>query len=47
MGRGRAITVAGTADTASVTTKAKELIEYARRHGFKREELIALITRLP
>jgi GntR family transcriptional regulator len=47
MGRGRAITVAGSPDTASVTTKAKELVEYARHHGYKREELIALITRLP
>jgi GntR family transcriptional regulator len=47
MGRGRAITVAGNADTGSVTTKAKELVEYARHRGYKREELIALITRLP
>jgi GntR family transcriptional regulator len=47
MGRGRAITVRGDADTGSVTTKAKELIEYARHRGYKREELIALITRLP
>jgi GntR family transcriptional regulator len=47
MGRGRAITVRGDADTGSVTTKAKELIEYARHRGYKREELVALITRLP
>ncbi len=47
MGRGRAITVTGNADTGSVTTKAKELIEYARHRGYAREELIALITRLP
>jgi GntR family transcriptional regulator len=47
MGRGRAITVTGDADTGSVTTKAKELLEYARHRGYKREELIALITRLP
>jgi GntR family transcriptional regulator len=47
MGRGRANTVTGNADTGSVTTKAKELIEYARHRGYKREELIALITRLP
>ena len=47
MGRGRAITVTGNADTGSVTTKAKELLEYARHRGYKREELIALITRLP
>jgi GntR family transcriptional regulator len=47
MGRGRAIIVTGNADTGSVTTKAKELLEYARHRGYKREELIALITRLP
>jgi hypothetical protein len=47
MGRGRAITVTGSSDTASVTTKAKELLEYARHRGYKREELITLITRLP
>lgn len=47
MGRGRAITVTGNAAAGSVTTKAKELLDYARHHGYKREELIALITRLP
>jgi GntR family transcriptional regulator len=46
MGRGRAITVTGNTDSGSVTTKARELIEYARHRGYKREELIALITRL-
>jgi GntR family transcriptional regulator len=47
MGRGRAITVTGNSDTAAVTTKAKELLEYARHRGYKRDELITLITRLP
>lgn len=47
MGRGRAITVTGNPDTASITTKARELLEYARHRGYKRDELIALITRLP
>jgi GntR family transcriptional regulator len=47
MRRGRAITITGNAETGSVTTKAKELIEYARDRGYKREELVALITKLP
>jgi GntR family transcriptional regulator len=46
MGRGRAITVTGGPEVGSVTTKARELIEFARRNGYQRDELVALITRL-
>jgi GntR family transcriptional regulator len=46
MGRGRAIRVTGSADRGAVIAKTKELIEFARRHGYRRDELIALLYRL-
>jgi GntR family transcriptional regulator len=46
MGRGRAIRVTGSADRGAVIAKTKELIEFARRHGYRRDELIALMHRL-
>ncbi len=46
MGRGRDIRVTGTAERGAVTTKTKELIDYARSRGYHRDELIALIHRL-
>ncbi len=47
MGRGRAIRVTGTPERGAVVAKTKELIDFARRHGYQREELIAMIYRLP
>jgi GntR family transcriptional regulator len=47
MGRGRAIRVTGDAEAGAVTTKAKELVEFARERGYRRDELVALIARLP
>ena len=46
MGRGRAIRVTGSPDRSAVIGKTKELIEFARRHGYRRDELIALLYRL-
>lgn len=46
MGRGRAIRVTGSAERGAVIAKTKELIEFARRHGYRRDELIALVHRL-
>ena len=46
MGRGRAIRVTGSADRGAVIAKTKELIEFARRPGYRRAELIALLYRL-
>ena len=46
MRRGRAITVAGSAETSVLTTKTLELIDLARRQGYQRDELVALIHRL-
>jgi GntR family transcriptional regulator len=47
MGRGRAIRVTGGPDRGAVVAKTKELISFARRHGYRRDELIALMYRLP
>ena len=47
MGRGRAIRVSGDADRGAVIARTKELIAFARRHGYRREELAALIQELP
>jgi GntR family transcriptional regulator len=46
MGRGRAIRVTGGPEHGAVITKTKELIEFARRHGYRRDELAALVQRL-
>jgi len=45
--RGRGITVSGSPESGAVVTKARELIEFARGHGYRREELARLIESLP
>jgi GntR family transcriptional regulator len=47
MGRGRAIRVTGSPERGAVIARTKELLEFARHHGYRREELIALMYRLP
>src|ERR1700722_12926342 len=46
MGRGRAITVAGTPERGAVLTKMKELVDLGRRSGFRRDELVAMMQQL-
>jgi len=41
--RGRGITVAGGVERTAVITKTRELVQFARRHGYRRDELISLI----
>jgi DNA-binding transcriptional regulator YhcF (GntR family) len=41
--RGRGITVAGTPERIVVLSKVHELVELARRHGYRREEIIQMI----
>jgi GntR family transcriptional regulator len=41
--RGRGITVAGTPERGAVVQQAKELVEFARRHGYRLEELVEII----
>ena len=45
--RGRGVTVAGTPERTAVLEKARELIVIGRRHGYRREELLALLEGLP
>jgi GntR family transcriptional regulator len=45
--RGRGITVAGTPQRGAVLARARDLIEFARHHGFARDELIQIIQSLP
>jgi GntR family transcriptional regulator len=44
--RGRGVTVAGTPQQGAVLTRARELLEFARRNGYRREELIELMETL-
>jgi GntR family transcriptional regulator len=45
--RGRGVTVAGRPERSIVSAQAQELVALARRFGFGREELVALIQDLP
>lgn len=44
--RGRSVTVVGTPDHSLVITRARELLDLARTHGYNRSELVALIQTL-
>jgi GntR family transcriptional regulator len=44
--RGRGVTVIGTPQQGVVHEQARELVELARRHGYRRDELIRLIETL-
>jgi len=44
--RGRGITVAGTSERGAVVARAKELVVFARRQGYRRDELIRIIETL-
>jgi GntR family transcriptional regulator len=44
--RGRGISVAGTPAQGAVVQKARELIAFARRHGYRVDELVQLINDL-
>ena len=46
-GRGRGITVAGTPQKGAVLKKVRELVEFARHHGYRRDEVIQMIESLP
>ena len=41
--RGRGITVADSPERGAVVAQAKELVRFARRHGYRLEELVRLI----
>jgi GntR family transcriptional regulator len=44
--RGRGISVAGSAERGAVVARARELVEFARRNGYRREDLVRLIERI-
>ena len=44
--RGRGISVVGTPARGAVLSKAKELVELGRRHGYGSEDLAKLVRRL-
>jgi GntR family transcriptional regulator len=41
--RGRGITVTGTPERGAVVQRAKELVDFARHHGYRTDELIEII----
>jgi GntR family transcriptional regulator len=45
--RGRGITVAGTAEKGAVIHRVRELIEYCRLQGYRRDDVIQIIEGLP
>jgi GntR family transcriptional regulator len=45
--RGRGVTVAGTPERTAVLEQARLLLAVARRHGYRRDELVAMIESLP
>jgi len=45
--RGRGITVTGTPQRGAVLQQARDLVDFARKNGFRRNEVIALIEGLP
>jgi len=44
--RGRGVTVAGTPEDGAVLARARELLQFARKHGYRQEELIRMIQGL-
>jgi GntR family transcriptional regulator len=47
MGRGRSIRVTGQPDRAAVSLKLKELVDVARAHGYRRDDLIFMLQEFP
>ncbi len=45
--RGRGVTVAGTPEKSAVLSRVRELIDFARKQGYQRDEVIDMIEALP
>ena len=45
--RGKGITVAGTAERSAVMGRIRDLVEFCRLQGYRRDEVIAMIESLP
>lgn len=46
MGRGRTIRVTGTPEQGAMVDRVRDLVEFSRRQGYRREELIGLVEQL-
>lgn len=46
-GRGKGITVTGTPQRSAVMGRVQELVDFARQHGYRRDEIIDMIASLP
>ena len=44
--RGRGVTVAGTPEHGAVLTRARELLAFARKHGYRPDEVARMIEEL-
>ena len=44
--RGRGISVAGTPEQGAVIARAKELVDFARLNGYRRDELVKIIEEI-
>jgi GntR family transcriptional regulator len=44
--RGRGVTVAGTRERGAIVARARELVEFARKEGYRVDELIEIIERV-
>jgi GntR family transcriptional regulator len=44
--RGRGIHIAGTPESGAVVARTRDLVRFARQHGYRREDLVRLIERL-
>jgi GntR family transcriptional regulator len=45
--RGRGISVSGTPQRSAVLRQVRDLVEFARHHGYRREDVIDMIATLP
>ncbi len=45
--RGRGITVTGTPERSAVLRRVRDLVEFARLQGYRRDEIVDMITGLP
>jgi DNA-binding transcriptional regulator YhcF (GntR family) len=45
--RGRAVTVSGSPEQGAVLHRVRELVDFARQQGYRRNELIEMIASLP
>ena len=45
--RGRGITVSGSPQKSAVLSRVRDLVEFARHQGYRRDEVIEMITGLP